>query len=244
MSQFNLDRTVGQLVAERPSRSRIFEQFGIDYCCGGKKPLEEACRDRQLPVSQVVAALTAADQAPAGDEIDWTRRPMGELADHIVGTHHVYLKHELPRLEYLVRRVLTAHGANHPELSQVEQVFAGLRQELESHMMKEERVLFPMIKQLEHSSVLPDFHCGSVGAPITVMEYEHDNAGQALAHLRTLTRDYTPPPDICNTYRAMLSGLAELETDMHRHIHKENNILFPAAAARERELRELSHTPN
>ncbi len=231
-----LESTVGELVTQRPARSRVFEIYGIDYCCGGKKPLQQACAERQVSAEAVLDDLARIDAASPPAEIDWTTRPMSELADHIVDTHHAYLKRELPRLEYLVGRVTTAHGARHAELPHVLQVFSGLKQELESHLMKEERILFPLIRQLEAARERFISHCGSVSNPILMMEHEHDDAGNALESLRSLTSGYAVPDGACNTYRAMLSALAELEADLHQHIHKENNILFPAAARREREL--------
>jgi regulator of cell morphogenesis and NO signaling len=222
--------TVGQLVRERPALARVFERFGIDYCCGGKRPLDQACQERGLEVGLVLDELAGQDvDAPAAEEVDWSAAPMSELADHIEATHHAFLRRELPRLEGLLEKVVAAHGPRHPELRDLRAVFAGLKSELEGHMLKEERVLFPMVRQLQRATARPRFHCGSVANPIAVMEHEHDDAGTALAWLRARTGGYTPPADACNTYRALLGGLAELEADLHLHIHEENNILFPRA---------------
>jgi regulator of cell morphogenesis and NO signaling len=225
----NTQSTVGQLVVERPSRARVFEQFGIDYCCGGKKPLEQACADKKVDLKQLLSAIEAADSTAQPAERDWAAATLAELADNIEQTHHAYMKKELPRLEYLTGRVLNAHGAGHPELAELREVFMALKDEMESHMMKEERILFPLCRELEQSAGPVHSHCGSVGNPIAVMVAEHEQAGSALAQMRHLTHDYTPPEGACNTYRAMLSALAEVEADMHRHVHKENNILFPRA---------------
>jgi len=232
-----LEQTVGQLVANRPSRSRVFEAFGIDYCCGGKRRLGEACQAVGADPGEVVGALKASEEGAGGEtETDWTKETMSDLVDHIISTHHFYLRVELPRLAGMTEKVAAVHGQNHPELVECREVFAGLRAELESHMGKEEQVLFPMIKTLELATSRPEFHCGSVRNPITMMEHEHDDAGRALARLRALTGGFTPPEDACNTYRACLDGLAQLEADLHRHIHKENNILFPRASKREADL--------
>jgi len=237
MSSPDLQATVGQLVAERPGRSRVFERYGIDYCCGGKVPIAQACRERGLDVTEVLRELDVCDaETTAGDEVAWSERPLGELADHIVAVHHGYLRRELPRLTIHLDKIAAVHGPGNPALVEVRDVFAGLREELESHLLKEEQVLFPMIKQLDTASRQPDFHCGSVRFPIQVMEHEHDDAGAALVRLRALTVGYTPPAEACNTYRAALAGLAELEADLHRHIHKENNILFPRAQEAEAAL--------
>jgi len=230
MNTLETTTTVGQLVAERPSRSRVFERHGIDFCCGGGQTLAEACSKRGLDPNQILSELEDADASTAETEIaDWSSAPLADLIDHILGTHHAYLRNELPRLSAMVLKVAEVHGERHPELARVQSIFATLRQELVSHMMKEEQILFPGIKMLEGTAddIAVPF-CGVQG-PVRVMILEHENAGDALGQLRALTGDYTAPDDGCNTYRAMLDGLRELEADLHMHIHKENNILFPRA---------------
>ncbi|MBI4578795.1 MAG: iron-sulfur cluster repair di-iron protein [Planctomycetes bacterium] len=238
MVTMNLDirSTVGEWVVDRPSRSRVFEELGIDYCCGGKQPLEDACRDKGLAAEQVVRALLAVDEPTGTADRDWSAALLSELCDHIEATHHEYLRRELPRLASLTEKVAKVHGPNHGEMIELHAVVAGLKAELGDHMMKEEQILFPMIRELEHAVSFPSFHCGSIGNPIRVMEFEHDSAGGALARMRELTHDHSCPDDACNTWRAMVDGLRQLETDLHQHIHKENNILFPRALRREREL--------
>jgi regulator of cell morphogenesis and NO signaling len=159
-----------------------------------------------------------------------------QLADHIEATHHSYLRSALPRISQLAAKVAQAHGSRHPEVIEVQAVFDALREELEAHLQKEEAILFPMCRELDTASTLPQFHCGTVRNPVHVMESEHDNAGRALSELRRLTGDYTLPEDGCNTYRALLDALTEMEGDLHQHIHKENNILFPRAVAMEQRL--------
>lgn len=231
--------TVGELVAERPNRARVFERLGIDYCCGGKATLTEASRGRGLDPKAVAAALREADKDGPADERNWSQASAAELAAHIVDTHHAYLRRELPRLALLVDKVAQVHGATHAELAEVREVFRDLEAEIGAHLWKEENILFPMIRAMEQSGTLEASHCGSVANPIRVMEFEHDNAGQALARLRALTADYAPPADACNSYRALLEGLVGLEADLHEHIHKENNILFPKAAALEARLGQI-----
>ncbi|QDV86197.1 hemerythrin domain-containing protein [Stieleria magnilauensis] len=152
-----------------------------------------------------------------------------ELADHIETTHHAYLREELPRLDFMTEKVARVHGDKEPRLLKTREAVVALKAELEPHMMKEEKILFPMVRQLEAATERPESHCGSVGNPIRQMEHEHDQAGNALAILNDSTDGYTPPEWACNTYRAMLDSLAQLERDMHQHIHKENNVLFPKA---------------
>lgn len=230
MTHLDLTETVGTWVARHPQTSRVFESLQIDYCCGGGKSLEEACWERQLDPQQVHARLEEAVEKEEEPGEDWLQASLTELCDHIERTHHAYLRQELPRLAAMIDKVVDAHGEAHPELSEVRQVFRALRGELEPHMFKEERVLFPAIRQLEESGGTASFPFGTVGNPIGVMEQEHDHAAKALSRLRWLTNDYELPADACNTYRAMLDGLRQLEADMHRHVHKENNILFPRAA--------------
>jgi regulator of cell morphogenesis and NO signaling len=237
MAEITNSTTVGQLVAERPSRARVFERFGIDYCCGGKQALGDACAAPGLDPQKVVAALREADREPiATEETDWTAASLDELITNILNEHHAYLQRKLPRLSELTAKVHSVHGQRHPELAEVRQTYDGLRAELEAHMMKEEQILFPLIQSMESFQTLEAAHCGSVQNPIRVMEHEHDSAGASLAQMRKLTDNFTPPEDGCNSYRAMLGGLAELETDLHRHIHKENNILFPRATELETSL--------
>jgi len=231
-------QTVGQMVVERPQRSRVFDRLRIDYCCGGKRTLEEACAKRGLDLKAVLAELEAFD-AEANTQPDAVRPAnltMTELADDIERTHHAYLREELPRLGDLVKKVSAVHGQAHPWLAGLTSVYAELVAELEPHMLKEEQILFPMIRELDRAATAPSFHCGSVGNPIRMMEMEHQNAGAALGRIREITTDYEIPEGACNSFRAMLSGLEHLEADLHLHIHKENEILFPKASEMEAKL--------
>lgn len=229
--------TIGRIVAEAPQLARLFEQWHIDYCCGGKRPLSEACQERGLDVQTVLTRLQEAEGEPQGtSQTDWTTAPLASLCENIERTHHDYLRRELPRLTAIIAKVVNAHGAKHPELAAVQQTFADLRAELEPHMVKEECILFPSIRYLESTGRAAQFPFGSVANPIRVMVSEHDHAGDALERLRKLTGDYQPPPGACNTYRVMLEGLAALERDMHQHVHKENSILFPRAVELESRL--------
>ena len=232
---------VSELVRQHIDRSRILERFGIDFCCGGSQSLGDACTVAGANLDEVCLAIEKCDESNREPEaVEWTEAPLSVLIDHIVSHHHAYLCEELPRLEALMCRVVDAHGEKHPRLKDLGHVFSALHNELTAHMMKEEQILFPIVKQLERIEVtgepVPQFHCGSVNNPITAMEHEHDSAGQALRQMRRLTDGFEPPDDACNGYRALLAGLAQLETDLHLHIHKENNILFPRAAKLEASL--------
>lgn len=232
------ETTVSDLVVERPGRSRVFEELGIDYCCGGEVSLAEACALAGLNLDEVVAELERREDKRDGDASELARMSIGELVDHIVETHHAYLRDELPRLSFLVDKVTNVHGEIHPELLELRGVFEGLRAELEEHIAKEERMLFPACKKLEGAAASPSFRFGTVKNPIMAMMREHVDAGDGLGRIRELTRGYAVPEDACNTYRVMLNGLAELERDTHYHIFKENSILFPKAAAAEAALAE------
>jgi regulator of cell morphogenesis and NO signaling len=230
MTSITVQTTIGELVAEQPALMRFFERLGIDYCCGGKHTLAEASAEKGLDVNtvlQMIQALADLPQAGQPEEINWAKAGLADLCDHIEHTHHLYLKEELPRLGSIVETVAKAHGDRHLELHQVRSVFHALAVELGSHLLKEERILFPAIRQLEKATDAS--HVMPISAPISVMIAEHDSTGEALATLRRLTDDYAIPPDGCNTYRALLAGLAQLEADTHRHISLENNILFPRA---------------
>lgn len=230
------ETTVSRLVAERPSRARVFESLGIDYCCGGEKPLAEACAEAGVDAEAVLRDLERRETGVAEERPDWMALGMGELVDHIVETHHDYLRAELPRLSSLVDKVAVAHGAAHPELLEVREVFRRLRDDLESHTAKEEQVLFPVCRELEEADTVPELPFGTVKNPIGAMMDEHVEAGEGLQKLRELTGEYAVPGDACNTYRVMLESLAELERDTHLHVFKENSILFPKAAAAESAL--------
>jgi regulator of cell morphogenesis and NO signaling len=236
VSGFDRNTTVGGIVAAAPAAFRTFERLGIDYCCGGKRTLDEACGEKGLDPEAVLEELAREGGGPGRGERDWREAPLSALADHIVGVHHAFLRENLPRLDALSAKVLEAHGERHPELEEVRRVFLGLQEEIALHMHKEEMVLFPMVRELETASFRPSFHCGSLRNPIGVMEAEHDSAGRALARLRELTGGYVAPADGCVTYGRLLEGLAELEEDLHRHIHEENSILFPRAAEAEAAL--------
>lgn len=233
MTTFQINDTVGAIVRDHPALSRLFEQARVDYCCGGQKTLAEACAKRNIDPQAFLKELETFAATEPAPEVDLTALSLTELVDHIERLHHAYLHTELPRLEAMVTKVAKVHGDKEPRLAQIRDLFLALSAELATHLMKEEQVLFPMIRQLEASATLPQFHCGSVANPIHRMEFEHDEAGAVLAQLRQLTDDYTPPEWACNTYRALFDALAHFEQDMHQHVHKENNVLFPQAVVLE-----------
>ena len=228
-------KTVRELAVELPNATRVFERLGIDYCCGGHKSLEEACAGANMPFDEVMRALeegtTDAGAPPAPK--DWNSAPLGELVDHIVNQHHAYVKSEVPRLQALIAKVAGVHGQNHPELHQVQAAFSELGNELAAHLMKEEQILFPFVKQMAAGHACGPSCFGTVQNPIRVMMMEHDGAGEKLREMRQATASYTLPSDACFSYRTLFAALLEFEADLHQHIHLENNILFPRAIALE-----------
>jgi len=229
--------TLADVAAAAPGAVRTLENYGLDYCCGGKQPFDAACRAKGLLPETVLREIERTQTAGAAGR-DWQTAPLDELARHIVATHHEYLKLELPALSKRIDKVLAVHGAKDPQtLGRIEAVFAGLRSELELHLHKEEIILFPFLEQYGRAESfgepLPPVPFGTIAHPIAVMEREHEGAGAALAELRRLTNDYAYPPYACGTVRALYDGLKAVEADLHVHIHLENNILFPRAIALE-----------
>jgi regulator of cell morphogenesis and NO signaling len=233
------EKTVRELALENPGATRVFEKLGIDYCCGGNKSLEQACRAANLSMDTVIDSLEMADHAARELQAvrDWQREPLADLVSHIANTHHQFTRSELARLAPLLNKVCSVHGKNHSELQQIHASFQELAQELTTHMMKEELVLFPYIVRMEEAviqkePVLPA-PFGSVQNPVSMMEDEHDSAGNALRAMREASRGYSTPGDACISYQTLYKALSEFEADLHQHIHLENNILFPRAIAME-----------
>lgn len=231
--------TVRDIALQTPDAMRVFEKLGIDYCCGGHRPLAEAAAEAHLTLNEVMRAIEDAkhDTAARTATTDWRNQSLTALVEHINATHHVFVKTESPRIQALATKVVAKHGPNHPELAQVKEIFDNLADELSSHLMKEEQILFPYVAAIEKSQTtgepLPHSCFGTIQNPIRMMFLEHDNAGDALKQLRQLTSSYTTPADGCVSYNTLYQALADFEADLHQHIHKENNILFPRVIALE-----------
>ncbi len=219
----DVHRSLGDLVAERPSTARVLERHGLDYCCNGHRSLAEASASAGVDPLTIAAELAELADDP-GDDVDGLGP--AELAEHILATHHVYLHEELPLLDALAAKVWGVHGGRHAELERVAALVAEIRAELEPHLAKEEQILFPAIKAMAERQ--DEFAFGSVANPIRVMMLEHDRAGDLLRQLRAASEDYRVPDDGCASYRLLYERLETLESDTHRHIHLENNVLFPA----------------
>lgn len=243
MSNIDTSAPVGQLIVANPQWARIFDQFKIDYCCGGNVTLADACLKRKLELHTVVEALLAVNVIKS-DNIEFNLMTVSiqELVNHIQKTYHEPLHQDLPYILKLLSKVVKVHKAEHNELIELETCFIKFSSDLETHMQKEEQVLFPMCIGLETAKELPSFHCGSIKNPIAVMMAEHDNAGADLAQMRELTANYTLPHDACNSYVVLYEKLEQIENDMNHHVHIENNILFPRVKILETKLQELSLT--
>jgi len=217
------DMTVGTIAVDHPLATRVFARHNIDFCCGGGKPLAEVCAGRGLDTDEVLQEIQHELAISDEPERHWDEAPLEDLIDHILTTFHEPLVEELSRLEAMAVKVHHVHGEKDPErLAELVKVLVDLKAELMEHMMKEEQILFPMIRQ--GNGAMAD-------GPVSVMMHEHDSAGNALRRLRELTDDYQPPECACTTWRALWHGLAALESATHEHIHLENNILFPRALA-------------
>jgi regulator of cell morphogenesis and NO signaling len=219
--QINESITVAEIATSSLVAVRVFERLGIDYCCGGKRLLADVCRQKGYDTAAVRRELDEAEKA-SDDTRDWSSAALVDLVNHIVGTHHAYLNRELPALSARLEKVYRVYNQRHgPTLTGLPEVFGDLRSELEMHMRKEEMVLFPAIVEQRPFEALAN--------AIGVMETEHESAGKALVTICEITQDFHIPEYACITYRALMSGLQELERDLHIHIHLENNVLFPRA---------------
>ena len=228
-------QTVREIAVASPAATRIFEELKIDYCCGGKRPLADACADAGVQVGEVVRRLEVAARADArrDEATDFQTAPLAELIRHIVGTHHVFTRNEIARLDALLNKVCSVHGQNHTELLEVRSLFQELANDLTPHMFKEERILFPYIVGMEEAAragrPFPAPPFGTVRNPVRVMAMEHDTAGDLLRRIRETSGGYAAPPDACISYQTLYRALEAFERDLHQHIHLENNILFPRA---------------
>jgi len=231
--------TVRELAVTVPGATRVFEQLGIDYCCGGNRTLADACQKSGAALEETVRRLEAARQAfsQSDKSAKWQSESLAALAAHIVDTHHQFTRQELARLEKLLEKVCSRHGETHTELEELRNTFQHLKQDLIPHMLKEEQVLFPYVAQMEEAlseqRARPEPFFVTVRNPVRMMMSEHDTAGDLLGEMRRITNGYLAPPDACISYQTLYQALQEFEADLHQHIHLQNNILFPRAVEME-----------
>jgi regulator of cell morphogenesis and NO signaling len=221
------NETLSRIVTNHYQAAKVFENYELDFCCKGKRPLQEACKEKNIPIDTILKELEQALSVP-GDNYDYKNMSLTELAEYIVRVHHTYVKLNMPQIMGYLVRVAAKHGDHFPYMKQVYLLFGELMQEMEQHMQKEEQVLFPRIKLLDLQGVNkgnPEYF----RSPITVMEHEHDHAGTIMQTIRELTNDYKAPDQACTTFRLSLASLKAFSEDLHKHVHLENNILFPKA---------------
>jgi regulator of cell morphogenesis and NO signaling len=224
-----LSKTLAQIVKDNHKAAAIFEKYNLDFCCKGKRSLQAACDERNLPTGTIVKELDIVLNTDEPGTIDFNKLSLTALADHIVSVHHDYTRRALPQIFHYLQKVSFKHGDRHNELRAIFEKFSELRDEMELHMEKEELVLFPRIKELENAVSNGQNNAIRLQIPIMVMEDEHEHAGNLLKEIRHLSNDHNPPADACTTYRLSYAALQAFEEDLHRHIHLENNILFPRA---------------
>jgi regulator of cell morphogenesis and NO signaling len=235
------DTTIRDIVAGDYRAASVFHRYGIDFCCGGQRTVDEACRAKQLSPAQVLADVAAACTGTDETTPAFATWDVSTLVAYIIAKHHAYVRGALPTIAAYTQKLAAVHGENHPELLEVRDLFAEVADEMTSHMMKEEQILFPFISALgdarKGARPAPFAPFGTVENPIHMMEQEHESAGNAMARINELTRGYEPPADACTTYKVGLQELDAFERDLHAHVHLENNILFPKALRLEGELR-------
>ena len=236
-------KTVADLVTENIKTAHIFKKYGIDFCCGGGISIQKACEKANVDYELLAGELLNVDNS-ISRATNYNSWELDFLTDHIINVHHSYVEENIPLLLQYSERVAKVHGHHYTELLEIKELFREVSGELSAHMKKEELILFPFIKKLvlakKEDTGLPTAHFGSVDNPIRMMEVEHEDAGEILRKIATLSNNYTPPEAACNTYRAFYAKLDEFEQDLHQHVHLENNILFPKSLQLEKELRETA----
>jgi regulator of cell morphogenesis and NO signaling len=232
--------SLAQIVNSNHQAASVFEKYHLDFCCKGKRSLEQACTEQQLSISKVTEDLEIIFTKDNNNTVDFEKMNLTQLADYIVQTHHAYVKNEMPQIYAYLQKISSKHGERHPELYKIFQAFTAVKEEMEGHMKKEELILFPRIIELQkladNENANLQLNITYLQSPITVMEQEHDHAGNLLNDIRILSNAYTPPQDACTTYRLSFAALKAFELDLHQHVHLENNILFPRAIETFRDL--------
>ena len=234
--KYSKDSNIGQAVADDYKTASVFKAFKIDFCCNGDRTIAQACKNKDIDANKVVDALQQCDsQKDSSDNIDYRAWPADLLIDYIVKIHHKYVREKIPSLVQFVTKIKNVHGDRHPELNEIHTLFIGSCEDLLQHLDKEEQVLFPYIKNMDSGEYSrPSFD--TIQNPIMMLSQEHTHEGDRFRKIRELSNDYTPPADACITYKVTFSMLEEFESDLHKHIHLENNILFAKAIELESQL--------
>jgi len=237
------ENKIGDVVAGNFYTASIFEKYGLDFCCGGKKSIFEACTEKGIDQEKVLFELSKSDVIN-NTSVRFDKWDVDFLIDYIVNNHHSYVRESIPTIEHHLQKVHSAHGQRHSEIAKIGVEFNGLKEELLAHMQKEEKMLFPYIKKMQialknaFDMSIPPF--GTVRNPVNVMEHEHENAGIITKHIMELSNNYTPPADACSTFKVLYSELQEFENDLHTHVLLENNILFPKAIELENLIKSIN----
>jgi len=228
-----MTKSLAQIVSNNHRAASVFEKYHLDFCCKGKRTLQQACLEKDLKIEDVVADLKTTEQNGSDKAtFDYDKLSLAQLSEYIVMTHHSYVKKEMPQLLSYLQKCASKHGDRHPEMLKILELFAAVKEEMELHMQKEEQVLFPRIAEMERwvaEGTEIRINHSYLQSPINMMEQEHDHAGELLAEINRLTHNYDPPPDACTTFKLSFAALQAFEMDLHRHVHLENNILFPKA---------------
>lgn len=227
------DKTIGEIVAADFRAAQVFTRYGIDFCCGGQVPLAEVCEERSLNLQAITQELAAAQRAPADRSQNYTEWSLPFLADYIVNTHHAYLKVNDEQIVAYAKKIAGVHGENHPELLKITAIFDKIAADMTVHLKEEEEVFFPALKRVHDAKTggkRPDpIDQETIRGSLLKLRHEHEEIGDAIHEIHQLTRNYAIPGDVCNTFTVTYQKLKEFEDDLHKHVHLENNILFPKA---------------
>jgi regulator of cell morphogenesis and NO signaling len=237
------NQTLAEIVTGNHRTAAVLEKYHLDFCCKGKRSLQQACTEKNISIDELLNELETVSSGSNQVAFPFDKLSLTQLADYIVTTHHAYVKKESIQLFAYIQKVASKHGYRHPELFKIFELVSAIKEEMELHMQKEEQVLFPRIKEIEKYSLQPDEHKLNISylqAPITMMEQEHDHAGSLMEEIRVLSNNYEVPEDACTTYKLTYASLKAFETDLHQHVHLENNILFPKAIALAKNISEAT----
>ena len=242
-TQISDSTIVKEIVAQNFQTAQVFEKYGIDFCCKGNRPLNKAAEEKKINVKELISELEGSFKTESNSQERFNEWDLVFLSNYIVNNHHAYVREAIPRIQAHLEKVENRHGKSHSHMLTVNKLFKQLSDELFAHMLKEEKVLFPIVKYLEDCKKFNERPKNSgyktIKNPINAMEFEHDGAGNIMAKIRNLTDNYNLPADACTTFTLTYKELDEFEHDLHKHIHLENNILFPKAIKLEEELLNL-----
>lgn len=234
MQESRGNKTIGEIVAADFRTARVFENHGIDFCCGGKVALEATCTEKGLNLAEIIRELETVQKEPAERNQNYASWPLPLLADYIVNTHHVYLKENDEQIAAYARKIATVHGAHHPEVIRIAAIFEKIATDMAGHLKEEEEVFFPALKRADAAktagSAPEEKDRDTIRTSLSRLHREHEEIGDAIHEIRHLAKGYAIPGDVCNTFMLTYQKLKEFEDDLHKHVHLENNILFPKAA--------------